>query len=322
MAQSSSRISELLQCPDVYGQWELLDKLYHTAESAASVDKLLSDHTSCLSAVVKLLDSSSSEVVQEQAARVLGRFALAGSAYQHKVVHSDGAVAGLVALLVSSDAAVQCQACLALKHLVSRAPLEIKERVGHQPHAVERLAALLKSGEAAVELAAAQAIADLTDGCPANRDSVGQVTDATGGLVAMLSSSHAGQQHAATTALANLAMQSPANSKRISQVPGVVAALVELVRSKDAPVHVQHAAALAVVSAAEGGGIFLQALQVSTSADIWTALSNMDQLTNQSNSDLLELSRLLHRLAAGSAALRQSMAGSKELKQLLNNLQQ
>jgi hypothetical protein len=299
-----------MQRRDVHCQWKLLCKLYHKAQSAASMDKLLSEHPTCLSAVVKLLGSSS-EVMQEKAARVLGCFAKAGPAYQHKVVHSDGAVAGLVALLVSSDAAVQCQACLALKHLVSRAPLEIKEHVGHQPHAVERLAALLKSGEAAVELAAAQAIADLTDGCPANRDRVGQVTDAIEGLAALLSSSHAGQQHAATTALANLALQSPANSKRISQVPGVVAALVELVHSKDAPVHVQHAAALAVVSAGEGGGIFLQALQVSSYACIWTALSNNDQLANQSQSDLIELSLLLHRLAAGSAALRQSMACSR-----------
>jgi hypothetical protein len=148
-------------------------------------------------------------------------------------------------------------------------------------------------------------------------------------LAAMLKSSDKVTQQNAAIALSNLALESPPNSKRISQVPGIINCLVSLLNSGNAAV--QWAAAIAMASAAEGSSAFGQALEAHSAA-VGTALyqpldtqfrSNSLALAHVSRTQSvsLEVSRLLHRLAAGSTALRQSMAGSKEIMKLVEALE-
>jgi hypothetical protein len=314
MGWFSSSTAHLLQRPDTEGQLQLLTKLCSKAESADGAQQLLLKHPDCLSVVVKLLHSSN-VAVQEDAAMVLGRIAAAGPTYQHQVVQCDGAVAGLVGLLHCSAAAVQRVACWALRHLVCRSP-EAQDRVGQEPHAIERLAALLKSSQADVQLAAARAVVNLTDWSPSNSQRFGQGSDAIESLAAMLGSSVGHLQCMAAGALGNMALNSPANSKCVSQVPGVVDCMLRLLSSTDA--YMQWKAAFAIASASEFSGVFQQALQAHLAA-VGTALCNFD---GHSESDVLEKSLLLHRLAAGSTGLRQSMAGSREVVKLVIALEQ
>ena len=322
----SSSTADLLKRPDEEGQLKLLKKLYSKAESAADLDQLLFKCPHCLSAVVKLL-SSSSVAVQEQAARVLGRFAEAAPTYQHRVVQCEGAVAGLVNLLhcdIDNDTVgVQREACEALTSLVCKSPGS-QERVGQEPLAVTYLARLLQSGAADVQRAAAIAIVALTDQSAINSQRVGMGSGAIESLAAMLKSSDEVTQQLAAIALANLAFESPPNSKRISQVPGIINCLVSLLNSGNAAV--QWAAAIAMASAAEGSSAFGQALEAHSAA-VGTALYQPLDTQFQSDSlalaqsEFLEVSRLLHRLAAGSTALRQSLAGSKEIMKLVKALE-
>ena len=291
-------------------QLQHISQLYDNNKSAVSAEQL---SLGCLPDLVKLLRDSLFVEVRRQAARALGKLATQGAGLSQLIGQDPKAVAGIISLLGGSSES-QLVAALAIARLAWQNPSN-QDRIAAESGVIKGLTAMLGSGKAEKNRPAVLALMELTSRSPANRERIGQVPPAIKGLVALLSSSDAYTQQAAACALGNLALECPLNSERISQEPGAVSALLALLSSGDA--RVQHRAAFAVVSAAEGSSDFVQALQGTRSAAVWLALSHEKELAALPDSELLEISRLLHRLAAGSMALRQAMAESHELLDLL-----
>lgn len=251
--------------------------------------------------------------VQEEAAHCLSRLAWDSPARQDSIAAEPGAITGLTALLNSSDGAVQCAAAAALSVLSDWCPAN-RERIGREPGAVAALAALLDGNSTHAQAAAASLLTNLAWKCPANRQRIRQEPGAVERLTALLASEQTRVQQSAAWAVAGLTLGSPADSDRISQEPQAIPGLVALLSSSQADV--QFAGALAMAAAAEGSSKVQQTL-LREAAAAWPALCFEEQVSVQPPIFSADLSRLLHSLAAGSAALRQSMAGSKEFTNLV-----
>lgn len=282
---SSSSTSKLLERHDVEGQLQLLNKLYSKAQSSVSLEQLLRKHPSCLSAVTDLLSCSSVDV-QEQAARVLGCFALVRSVYAERVTETSGAVEGLAARLRSSTAAVQRAAAGTFTALAQKCPVHLgrarggmnglvallecsdpgmqqgaastleylcrmrfADTIAAEPGAIKGLAALVSSSVTDAQLAAVSALKALVLESPASRQPVSQEPGAIQGLVVLLSSGRAEAQVAAARALTHLAGTCSAGGEPVGQEPGFIKGLAAMLSSSEAYVQLAAAKALEVLVA-------------------------------------------------------------------------
>lgn len=230
---------------------------------------LLSKRLECVSATVKLLRSSDSQV-RRAAASFLACLAAHGA--REKVCAEPGAVEGLVGLLGDSSAGVRLEAVHTLAVLLllgdgSATGIDstLQDRIGSMPSALSALVPLL-----AISSSNPQLRLEIAGKVAAQIDNVGKVVDAVTngrmrgavgkltaglqdkiaglGLADMLPHGSADTPEAAARLIACLAHNHPANQASITAVPGAVGALLGLLRSSHAGTQLAGTNALIAVS--------------------------------------------------------------------------
>jgi hypothetical protein len=246
----SAKALKQLNSNDTEQQLSGLQLLQERAHEDAA--NLLSKLDECISAAVKLLRSSNSNV-RKAAASFLA--CLVGHGGREKVCAESGAVEGVVGLLGDSSADVRLEAVHTLVVLLwlggkSSMPIDcsLQDHIGSMPSALSALVPLLTSSsnsQPQLQIAGKDLkshINSVNKKLDAYSVTGGRVRGAMGKLAAaaglkmpdVLENSSVDASQAAARLIACLAHNHPANQASIAAVPGAVSALLALLRSSHA----------------------------------------------------------------------------------------